>query len=68
MTATESCAAKCRTLWGAMWCDPASKALGISKRALQRIKAADRDGVDMPDAEGVLRALGELLSDVSALE
>lgn len=67
MTLTAIAAAKCRALWGERWPKPAADALDIHPRTLQRLARADREGEDCEAAAGVLRALGELLCDVSAL-
>jgi hypothetical protein len=57
----------CETLWGDDWCGPASDTLDINVRTLQRIKSAGARDEPYSAAGGVLRALHELLSEVSAL-
>lgn len=57
----------CAAIWGEAWVDPAARATGLNRRTLQRIKAADRDGMPHANADGVLRHLADFLSEVSCL-
>ena len=67
MSPTESVCAKAQALWGDDWPRPASDALRVNVRTLQRIWSAGRDGLEYEAAGGVLRAIEELLIEVSAI-
>ena len=62
MTTQTTTAHVCRiveAIWGEHWCQPASDALDIDMRTLQRIRNADRSGQESPETGDALAAIEE---------